>query len=511
MTLIGRVNPEFALCVGELIELGVNPNVGLCVQIPVTIPLVDFDFNDADLDYTVPIVPPVVRDITPDSDVTNNFSDPIPVSWDTSWGAPDNCNLEVEIFYRFIDPVATAWTHINNQQPQTNSGEGDWDLSNNPFAGCRRAQIRVDLYDPQGRFLTSTEGDTFYVDVDPPQVIAVAPMPNDILCTGWPFTFEWTATDLCQLQSPQEVRVLLQQSFGGTWTLAGGINGQLVQHTVRIRGDLISDSNATVIIQARDAAGNWGSDQVMPVGVNQPADVNIGPDSIFPTLNGGIPGTFDALAEETGLGVALGVCPPNPGLLIQFDYVPQQGKPPLVDFQPGFGGETYTLPGTYDLDFNFPGEIIPFQFGITPAVVDPGKQFLAQIDTFTATIRYAGDPESLRSDMMLVENDSLVTGIRDPFGIDDEIVSLAPGYPNPFSSSTTFLYRLARPGSVRIRVYDVAGRLVKTLEEDVVSAGTHLVRWDGTDQKGRPAASGVYLVRLDADNLRRSARLVRMR
>jgi len=75
---------------------------------------------------------------------------------------------------------------------------------------------------------------------------------------------------------------------------------------------------------------------------------------------------------------------------------------------------------------------------------------------------------------------------------------LYPNSPNPFNASTVICYELAEPEEVSLRVYDVVGRLVRALVEgEVVTMGRHESTWDGTDESGRTAASGVYFYRLE--------------
>ncbi len=68
--------------------------------------------------------------------------------------------------------------------------------------------------------------------------------------------------------------------------------------------------------------------------------------------------------------------------------------------------------------------------------------------------------------------------------------------PNPFAARTTVSFELPRAAPVQVRVYDAAGRLVRTLVDCARDAGRHDVAWDGRDAGGQRAASGVYLVRL---------------
>jgi len=70
--------------------------------------------------------------------------------------------------------------------------------------------------------------------------------------------------------------------------------------------------------------------------------------------------------------------------------------------------------------------------------------------------------------------------------------------PNPFNPSTTIRYTVDHPGLVTISVFDLTGRYVRSLvSRHHLSAGWYTVRWGGTDDAGRAAASGVYVVRLE--------------
>ena len=83
-------------------------------------------------------------------------------------------------------------------------------------------------------------------------------------------------------------------------------------------------------------------------------------------------------------------------------------------------------------------------------------------------------------------------------------VSAIYNYPNPFSSSTRFIYTMTGPGSppfYKIEILSVTGILVREItEEDLgaLSPGAHMTEyaWDGTDQNGNELAAGIYLYRL---------------
>jgi hypothetical protein len=71
-------------------------------------------------------------------------------------------------------------------------------------------------------------------------------------------------------------------------------------------------------------------------------------------------------------------------------------------------------------------------------------------------------------------------------------------YPNPFNPSTTIRYELPKDASVKMEIYDVTGRKVKTLLDGSRSAGYYSVVWNGRDENGREVASGMYLYRFTA-------------
>ncbi|MBC8399938.1 MAG: T9SS type A sorting domain-containing protein [Candidatus Marinimicrobia bacterium] len=78
-------------------------------------------------------------------------------------------------------------------------------------------------------------------------------------------------------------------------------------------------------------------------------------------------------------------------------------------------------------------------------------------------------------------------------------IAMKSAYPNPFNPVTKFTIIVGDPQHLSINVYDVTGRLVKTLTNKQVPAGEHIIAWDGTNGSNQPAASGIYFVRLVAN------------
>lgn len=102
------------------------------------------------------------------------------------------------------------------------------------------------------------------------------------------------------------------------------------------------------------------------------------------------------------------------------------------------------------------------------------------------------------------------TGVTPPQEPPEEVsgARLFAARPNPFNPRTTIGYRLQTGAHTELDIYDISGRLVRTLVSGFVPAGEHQVVWDGRDSSGRRAASGVYLYRLSAGGQTETRRMV---
>jgi hypothetical protein len=90
-------------------------------------------------------------------------------------------------------------------------------------------------------------------------------------------------------------------------------------------------------------------------------------------------------------------------------------------------------------------------------------------------------------------------------------LALHQNHPNPFNPRTTIRYDIpgdARGSRVRLAVYDLQGGLVRTLVDDSQGSGGYSVDWDGSDDRGRRVASGVYFYVLEAAGERLTRKLV---
>jgi hypothetical protein len=172
-------------------------------------------------------------------------------------------------------------------------------------------------------------------------------------------------------------------------------------------------------------------------------------------------------------------------------------------------------------------EIIPaftarsLERGFVQEVPDGGRYFFRYMEDAssgpsehaTVVFEAAGyEPDTLELDLAYGADfctDVQLLGIASGAGDGPTVVtSLHANHPNPFNPSTTIRYELGAAADVRLRVFDAAGRRVRTLVDAREGAGPHAVVFDGRDDAGRPMASGVYFYRLEAGAYAQTRKMV---
>ncbi len=114
-----------------------------------------------------------------------------------------------------------------------------------------------------------------------------------------------------------------------------------------------------------------------------------------------------------------------------------------------------------------------------------------------------------RDEADLLSSDAIVAVPFLPGGMSGgSLLQSLTVHPTPFVDGTTIDFGLARAGAVRLVVYDVAGRRVRTLLDENRMAGTHQVAWSGESPSGNRLASGVYFAVLEASGERHARKLV---
>jgi len=89
-----------------------------------------------------------------------------------------------------------------------------------------------------------------------------------------------------------------------------------------------------------------------------------------------------------------------------------------------------------------------------------------------------------------------------------EAFALHQNYPNPFNPITSLRYDLPQDGLVNVTVYDMMGRLVKTLVNRSQTAGYKSIRWNATNDRNEPVSAGLYLYTIQAGEFRQTKKMV---
>jgi hypothetical protein len=77
---------------------------------------------------------------------------------------------------------------------------------------------------------------------------------------------------------------------------------------------------------------------------------------------------------------------------------------------------------------------------------------------------------------------------------------LSSNYPNPFNPTTKIKYEIFKTSKVTLKIYDITGREIKTLVNQIQTRGERTVEWNATDNNNRSVASGIYIYQMKIDN-----------
>jgi hypothetical protein len=140
---------------------------------------------------------------------------------------------------------------------------------------------------------------------------------------------------------------------------------------------------------------------------------------------------------------------------------------------------------------------------VVPAVTGKNSESLALISTFMPDSPYAAYRLTLH------ELGSGDTGVSD--GVTDSGALLAGAFPNPSHGEATIRLSLPSTAEVSLSIYDVSGRLVRTLSDGPMPAGERDIVWNGRDDAGREVAAGLYFVRVETENHTETGKLALLR
>ena len=189
-----------------------------------------------------------------------------------------------------------------------------------------------------------------------------------------------------------------------------------------------------------------------------------------------------------------GGCP----IINQFDYLEKTGNGQWALEYPDVAGLPYYA-GIYSNGINDGGyDIRTMWFGFS-------FMYIRECEIGAPIMRN----QVVRDVVLWMQNDvnSNITPVPDVPMVN----SLSQNFPNPFNPTTTIKFGLRAKGHVSIKIYDVAGRLVKTLVNEVREAGRYEATWHGDNNHGSTVASGVYFYKMATAEYERTMKMVLLR
>ena len=406
-------------------------------------------------------------------------------------------------------------------------------------------------------------------DITPPVATLLAPLGGEELESCAPALVTWTATDAVGVTGvdlyysddggatyPHVIATGLPNTGSASWN-PGGLLGSdyriklVARDAVALQGIDCSDSSFTVLSTvppfAQVLSPNGG--ESFPVGTLVPLtwtmlDTCVGIDStrVHVSLDGGGGWSHVATVAAPDTTTDWG-SPDSPqdSCLVRIEVFASGGavasdtsdafftvgdvNAPSVTVTSPNGGESYVALSTVQIAATMSDDA-----GVDSVCVaytiDDGANWV-DIACGTLSFPYAWGTPDVVSDSCRVRvrvwdaalntavdaSDSLFTissistvpqqwaGIRHPV--------LLQNFPNPMTASgTRFAFYLPEESSVSLRVYDLSGRLVRTVMAGTAVAGYHEMAWDGADDGGRPVSLGIYFYMLETPGKREARKLV---
>ena len=408
--------------------------------------------------------------------------------------------------------LLTAWAYCYTTNPDWVKVSSQDLMALGYVAAGNQIQVRINFaYDAlaggQGFFVDDFRiADTPPPDLQPPNIVH-SPLP-DTADTISNYTVTATITDPGSGVNPDSVILHYEIESGPVVD----VNMTLVS-TDTYEADIPAQSWHTDIyycVMAADSVGNWGQTALYNFEVtnartiiyddNQP---NFGPIVVNAGDGSFTRFIFTDVGIDSGLVHQLKVLLDNAGeidvRLYQAVGATQPG--PFIDSVAGFISPGYQW-STIDLtDLNI-ATANPFGIFAGYIMIDDsvGVARDAILDNPALMWNYitnAWQPEASGDFLMRLKVIPL-----DAPGVDENtnkpfaVFNLTQIAPNPVKTAGVIEYQLPTSQRVSLKVYDIAGKLVKTLVSETAEAGTYRAVWDGRDERGNRVASGVYLYRL---------------
>ncbi|MFZ0454763.1 MAG: FlgD immunoglobulin-like domain containing protein [Ignavibacteriaceae bacterium] len=221
--------------------------------------------------------------------------------------------------------------------------------------------------------------------------------------------------------------------------------------------------------------------------------VNYDSSSVPPILFGGTNGQGFTVSKRYASFDGYYKFVPVPGDVLSVVCIMYKDNSPIASFNIELEPSSdYT---NFNLPINYSNSEIPDRFFIEIVINDTTGALPAHIGSY-----YLLDDVELSGESVVsVAGAKLNT---------PETFYVYQNYPNPFNPSTTIRYSIPGSENVIINIFDIKGNLISTLLNARKNAGTHEISWDGKNNSGMPAVSGVYLYKVQAGSSSKVSKMI---
>jgi hypothetical protein len=207
---------------------------------------------------------------------------------------------------------------------------------------------------------------------------------------------------------------------------------------------------------------------------------------------------------------------------------------PVVVYQPPASGECMDKLGVAKVLFNLQGdddaiahakqELMALLFNVAAKRLSLGAKISRDNATVSQAITFVdlaiddGNPandETAWKTAQTINQGKLVNSGIIPLDVPDIAYTQTPkkfdleqNHPNPFNPTTTISYEVAKAVHVRLDIYDVSGRHIRTLVDDDMIPNRYEAVWDGRDKRGGSVATGVYFYKLEAGSFVKTRKML---
>jgi len=133
-------------------------------------------------------------------------------------------------------------------------------------------------------------------------------------------------------------------------------------------------------------------------------------------------------------------------------------------------------------------------------------------------LKFTGDVKvmlTVTDDSLANASDTLTVRVTLTVGVDEggftstpKEFSLLQNYPNPFNSATIIKFQLSEDSHVILKIHNILGQEIKTLINEQKPAGIYYATWNGTDNQGKKASSGIYFYQIEAGDYTKVKKLI---